>query len=146
MSFEHPRRVALDDIIPQRFPFQMIDCVTYIDTLRTETELSVKEDNIFISDGALTAPGLTENIAQTCAARIGFLNLMSGEPVKLGFIGAIRNLVVHRTPKAGELLRTTITVKEEVFGMTLVDADIFVEGENIVTAEMKIALSNIEAV
>lgn len=36
-------------------------------------------------------------------------------------------------------------MKEEVFKMTLVDAEVKVNGEVIVTAEMKIALSDIEA-
>ena len=86
-----------------------------------------------------------ENIAQTCAARIGYVNLMNKESVRLGFIGAVRNLSIIRTPKIGEIIETSITVKEEIFQMTLVDAEIRLNGSVIVNAEMKIALSDIVA-
>ena len=43
------------------------------------------------------------------------------------------------------MLRTTVTVREEVFRMTLVDADIRVGDEVIATTSMKIALSETDA-
>lgn len=137
--------ILINKLIPQRAPFLMVDGLISFDQISTSTEFTVKENNIFYDEGHLSAPGLIENIAQTCAARMGFINLNSGEPVKLGFIGAIRNLIIHRTPIAGEILRTLIIVKEEVFSMTLVDAWIKVGDEVLVEAEMKIALSNINA-
>ena len=146
MRFDNLRTIALDDIIPQRAPFQMIDCVTHMDAKTTVSEFAIKADNLFVSNGSLSPSGLTENIAQTCAARIGLANLYSGQSVKLGFIGAIRNLILYRAPKVGEVLTTSVTVKEDIFGMTLIDSDIQIGDEVIVTGEMKIALSNIEAV
>jgi hypothetical protein len=76
---------------------------------------------------------------------MGYINRLSNESVKLGFIGAIRNLTILRTPREGELLTTTIEVKEEVFQMTLVDAVVRSGEEVLVTAEMKIAISDIDA-
>lgn len=139
------RSIPLQDLIPQRAPFLMIDCLTGFDPVNTQTELAVREDNIFFCNGTLSASGLIENIAQTCAARMGYINLTSGEPVKLGFIGAVRGLQIFRTPKAGEVLQTTISVKEEVFRMTLVDAVVKSGDEILVSAEMKIALSETDA-
>ena len=74
-----------------------------------------------------------------------YVNLMNKESVRLGFIGAVRNLTILGTPKIGETIETTITVKEEIFQMTLVDAEIRLNGSVIVNAEMKIALSDIVA-
>ena len=88
----------------------------------------------------MLASGLIENIAQTCAARLGYFNLISGQPVKIGFIGAVSDLHVARTPQTGETLDTTIWVKEEVFGMTLANAEIRACDETIVTANIKIAI------
>lgn len=139
------RAIPLHDFIPQRAPFLMIDCLTGFDLVNTQSELTVRPDNLFFDGETLSASGLIENIAQTCAARIGYVNLMSGQPVKIGFIGAVRNLTIHRTPRAGEVLQTTITVKEEVFRMTLVDAWVRVGDEVLVSAEMKIALSEVDA-
>ncbi len=128
------------DILPQRPPFIMIDYLTYYDEVKTSTRFTVRQDNIFVADNRMLATGLIENVAQTCAARIGYFNLVSGLPVKIGFIGAISNLNVIRTPRVNEVLDTTIRVKEEVFGMTLVEAETRVGDEIIVTVEMKIAI------
>lgn len=139
------RKIDILELIPQRPPFIMVDCLTHFDKINTISEFVVRKDNLFIANGRLMASGLIENIAQTCAARIGYVNRMNNEVVKIGFIGAIRNLKIHRTPEIGETLQTSIIVKEEIFQMTLVDAVVKSGEETIVEAEMKIALSNIEA-
>ena len=123
----------------------MIDCLTHFDPVITSSRFTVRDNNLFFSEGRLLASGLIENIAQTCAARIGYINRLSNEVIKLGFIGAVRNLRIYKTPLAGDTIYTTITVKEEVFQMTLVDAVVKLNDETIAEAEMKIALSDIES-
>lgn len=137
--------IPMQELIPQRPPFVMVARLTAFDPVVTRTELAIEDDNIFVENGFLTASGVTENIAQTCAARMGYINLMNSQTVKLGFIGAIRNLEIHRLPRAGETIETTIEVREEVFGMTLVDATVYAGSDLIATSEMKIALSGIDA-
>ena len=138
-------KVDIQELIPQRPPFIMVDRLLHFDRIVTTSEFAVREDNIFLEGDELQPEGLVENIAQTCAARIGYVNLMNKESVRLGFIGAVRNLSILGTPKIGETIETTITVKEEIFQMTLVDAEIRLNGSVIVNAEMKIALSDIVA-
>ena len=137
--------VDILELIPHRPPFIMVDRLLHFDRIVTTAEFAVREDNIFLEGDELQPEGLVENIAQTCAARIGYVNLMNKESVRLGFIGAVRNLSILGTPKIGETIETTITVKEEIFQMTLVDAEIRLNGSVIVNAEMKIALSDIVA-
>jgi len=137
--------ISILDLIPQRRPFVLVDRLVYFDRLKTMTELVVKSDTLFVEEGRLTSPGLMENIAQTCAVRMGYINILEHDSIKLGFIGAIRDLQVLRTPLVGEHLRTSIEVKEEIFKMTLVGATINVGNEEIVKAEMKIALSDINS-
>ena len=137
--------VDILELIPQRPPFIMVDRLLHFDRIVTTAEFAVREDNIFLEGDELQPEGLVENIAQTCAARIGYVNLMNKESVRLGFIGSVRNLSILGTPKIGETIETTITVKEEIFQMTLVDAEIRLNGSVIVNAEMKIALSDIVA-
>ena len=137
--------VDILELIPQRPPFIMVDRLLHFDRIVTTAEFAVREDNIFLEGDELQPEGLVENIAQTCAARIGYVNLMNKESVRLGFIGAVRNLSILGTPKIGETIETTITVKEEILQMTLVDAEIRLNGSVIVNAEMKIALSDIVA-
>lgn len=137
--------IPLNELLPQRPPFVMIDRLVSCDDVYAVTELTIREDNIFVEDERLTSSGLIENIAQTCAARIGYLNLKAGGTVKIGVIGAISNLDIIRTPKVGEKLETTIELISEVFQMTLVEAVIRSNGEEIVRANMKIALTDKES-
>lgn len=128
------------DILPQRPPFVMIDHLTYYDSRTTVTDFTIRKENIFVAEGSMLASGLIENIAQTCAARLGYYNLISGLPVKIGFIGAISNLHISRVPAIGEKIETTINVIEEVMGMTLVHSETCAGDEVLATAEMKIAI------
>lgn len=137
--------ITLYELLPQRPPFVMIDRLISSDATFTVTQLQVRADNLFFAEGRLTASGLVENIAQTCAARMGYINLNSGKTVKIGVIGAISNLEIKRMPSEGELLTTTIELLEEVFQMTLVKATITSGDEEIVNANMKIALTDIDS-
>jgi predicted hotdog family 3-hydroxylacyl-ACP dehydratase len=141
MEFE---QIDIRDLIPQKEPFIMVDKLLYCDMISTKTSLSVKTDNIFFDGGKLSASGLIENIAQTCAARMGYINLyINRDTVKLGFIGAIRNLEIFRLPQAGEQLVTQIKTLEEIFQMTLVEANIRVKDELLASCEMKISITDI---
>lgn len=133
------------ELLPQRRPFVMIDSLLYCDMAVTRTSLEVREDNIFNDGGHLSTAGICENIAQTCAARLGYLSLSSGQPVRLGFIGAISNMQVSRTPRTGEVLVTEINVLQEVFNITLVHAVVRSGDEVIAETDLKIALADDEA-
>ena len=132
-------------LIPQRPPFVMVDRLLHFDTQTTITEFEVRADNIFIDDGKLSSEGIVENIAQTCAARMGYISLMSNTPVKVGVIGAISNMTIDFLPQCGAKLTTRIDLLEEVFQMTLVSASVTIGDEVVATANMKIALTDIEA-
>jgi 3-hydroxymyristoyl/3-hydroxydecanoyl-(acyl carrier protein) dehydratase len=134
-------------LLPQRPPFVMIDCLTHFDDVLTASRFQVKADNIFMGDdGVLNSCALAENIAQTCAARMGYINqYILKDKVKLGFIGDIKHLKIWREARVGDELRTEIEVMQEVLQMTLVKATVKVGEETIVTADMKIALTDIDA-
>lgn len=123
----------------------MIDRLVKFDFAEVESLMTVTADNILVEDGLLTAPGLIENVAQTCAARIGYINYINNRAVKLGFIGAIRDFRIHALPRVGDTLETRVTVREEVFGLTLVDAVVACDGRTLAETEMKIALSDIDS-
>jgi predicted hotdog family 3-hydroxylacyl-ACP dehydratase len=128
-------------IIPQQPPFVMIDSLVYFDPVITKTEFRIKPDCLFVEDGVLLEAGLLENIAQTCAARLGYINtvILKG-PVRLGFIGAMKSLYVNSLPKINSILETKIEVVNEVFNITLVNATTLCNDEVLVTCEMKISV------
>ena len=135
------RGIDIHTLLPQQEPFVMTGSLVYFDERLTTTETIIREDHIFTDEGLFSASGLIENIAQTCAARIGFVNkYILKKGIQIGFIGAIRNLEVFRLPKVGEMITTTVNVVEEIFGMTLATAQVTCGEETLVTTEIKIAL------
>lgn len=139
------RAINIHELLPQQEPFVMIGSLTHIDSTATTTETVVKADNILVDNGQFSASGLMENIAQTCAARIGFVNrYILKKKIQLGFIGAVRNFEVFVLPKVGDTITTRMEVKEDVFGMTLADATVTCNGKTMVKTEIKIAVKNEE--
>ena len=143
---EHPselelRAIDVHELLPQQEPFVMIGSLVHFDKLLIITEMEVRESNIFVDDGYFSPSGLMENIAQTCAARIGFVNkYILKKGVQLGFIGAVRNFEVIERPRVGDVITTRVEVREEIFGMTLVDAVVTCGEKVLVKSEMKIAV------
>lgn len=128
------------ELLPQRPPFVMVDCLTDYSDTQSTCCLTVRADNVFFEKGCLTAPGLIEHIAQTCAARLGYYNCyVQKTGVRLGFIGEVKDLNVLRLPREGEMIETTITVVQEIFDVTLVTAEVRVGAEVIATTRLKIA-------
>jgi len=136
------KQIDVTTLLPQQPPFVLIDHLLQYEEKTTTTSLQVLEENMFVEDGQLNPCAYVENIAQTCAARLGYINkYIYHRDVCIGFIGAVRNLVVLRSAHVGEKLTTTITVREEVMQLTLVEAIVQVGEETVCTAEMKIAVS-----
>ena len=133
VSEQFLRTIDIHELLPQQEPFVMVGQLVHFDTLGSE--------NMFVENGQMTASGLIENIAQTCAARIGYVNkYILKKGIQIGFIGAIRNLEIKALPSVGDTIRTTVDVVEEVFGMILANASIECNGKTMVTTEMKIAI------
>lgn len=137
------RSTDIHTVLPQQEPFVMVGCLTRFDLVSSTTETTVLEDNIFVDGGFMSPCGLLENIAQTCAARIGFYNkYILGNDVKVGFIGAVRDYEILGKAPVGSVVETTVDVLEEVFGMTLATAVVRCGGRTIATANIKLAISN----
>lgn len=138
--------ISACEILPQREPFVFVDRLVHYDELETVTVFTVPEEHLLVADGYLTAPGILENMAQSSAARIGYLcKFILHVPVRVGYIGAIRKFRVYRLPAVGETLTTTILFREDVFGISLVDAVVRVGEDLIAEASLKTTLGEKEA-
>ena len=134
------RDIDILELLPQRPPFVMVDHLVDYSETQTTCELTIRKDNVFCENGEFAAAGLIEHIAQTCAARLGYYNkyvLKVG--VRLGFIGEVKDLEIVRLPREGETLSTTIVVMQEIFDVTLVNAEVRVGTDVIATTRLKIA-------
>ena len=140
MSFGMEKEYDILELIPQRPPMMMVDRLLHCDTVVTETEFTVRHDSIMVENNRLAAIGLIENIAQTCAARMGYINVSSGKEVRMGVIGALREVEIHALPEVGSTIKTRIEVSDEVFGMTLAQAESRCGDTLLCSGTIKIAL------
>ena len=138
-------KINILDLIPQQQPFVMIDSLLHFDMVLTITGMKIAEDNMFVENGVLTESGVIENIAQTCAARMGYINRhLCADTVKIGFIGSIKDLIIEELPRVGDELKTTIAVESEIFAITLVKAKVEIGDKLIASCEMKISITDID--
>jgi len=141
MEFE---KINVEELLPQKRPFVMLDSLINFDEVITCTRLQVKPDNIFVEDNNFTESGIIENIAQTCASRMGYINkYLHSDSVKIGFIGAIKDLIIYELPSVGDELKTTVEVVNDVFAITLVNAKVEIGDKLIASCEMKISITDI---
>ncbi len=129
--------------IPQRPPFVMVDEIIHCDEIITRTKFSVREDCIFIHNNKLLEVGLVENIAQTCAARMGFLK-KEGE-VKIGMIGSIDNFFFYKSPSINDSIITEIEVTNEILNIVVLSAKTYCNDIAIAGCDMKLVLTDISS-
>ena len=127
------------ELIPQRYPMVMIDKLIVSDEKRTISGFFLKSDNIFCDSKYLYEPGIIENIAQTAAARIGYICNQKQIEVPLGFIGGIKKLKIYQLPETNTEIITTITIEHEIMEATIISGKIEnKEGKLLTECEMKI--------
>ncbi len=135
--------IDIHELLPQQEPFVMVDKLTAFDIKHAATQFTIRRDNLFVENERLNACALAENIAQTCAARLGYYNkYILKRGIQLGFIGAIKRMQVIDTPHVGDTLDTSIDVLQDIMGITLVEATVKRGDEILATAEMKIAVTD----
>ena len=129
---------AIKELIPQREPMIMIDAFYDASETEADTGLTIANDNLFCSEGMFEEPGLVEHIAQSASAFAGYKAKATGQPAPLGLIGETRKCRIHFLPKVGDELRTHIRILSEALGVSLLAAEINVNGEVAVQCQMKI--------
>lgn len=134
----------IQSLIPQRQPFVMIDKLLAFSETATTTGFSIKADNIFVENGLFKEPGLVENIAQTAAARAGYVLQTENKPVLVGYIGAINNLQIFMLPQTGSELITEITIENQIFDVTLISGKTTCNGQLVAQCKMKIFISQLK--
>ena len=135
--------VAISELIPQRPPVVLVDRFGGIDGEGvSHTEFVVVPACLFCEEGRLTECGLIEHMAQSAAARAGWLARQQGRDVALGYIGSVNLFRVGTFPPVGSRLETTIRVVQEVFNVSLVKATTCLNGEVVAEGELKIFLDD----
>ena len=128
-------------LIPQRPPFVMIDKLLMINEKGATSIFKISEKNLFLSDGFLAEAALIENIAQTAAARIGYISLNENKPAPIGYLAAVQNFEVFSLPKLNDEITTEISIENVIFNVLIISGKIMCNNENIAACNMKIFTS-----
>lgn len=140
------QNLSITSLIPQRPPFVMVDQVLSCEGLDAVTQLTVREDNILLDEGMhLSASGIIENMAQSCAARMGCINRMSNLSVKIGTIGDIKDCQILRYPRCNEVLKTHVHIVIDMYPLIMASIETKVDDEVIATARIKLAMTEMES-
>ena len=131
-------------LIPQRAPIVMIDGFKGFRDDVSLTSLNISEDNIFVHNGCFIESGVIEHVAQSAAARVGYLAHQNKKEIPLGFSGSVDKFEFVELPTVGDVLNTEISIVQEIFDITLIHAKVFNRDKMIASGNMKIFLQKNE--
>ncbi|WP_375605745.1 hypothetical protein [Flavobacterium davisii] len=134
-------KAFVEQLIPQKFPFVMVDTLVSFEEGSVVAGLTVVAENIFTSEGIFQESGLIEHMAQSVAIYTGYQYYLKNEPAPTGYIGSINGIQINRLPKLGEFITTQVAILQEFMGVTLVEMTATIEGEIIATGKMKTVIA-----
>lgn len=127
-------------LIPQKPPFVMISSLNDVSDDKCETSFKVEVENVLVSDGQLSPVALIENMAQSSAARTGYLYQQINKKMPLGVIGDVREFECTKVPRVGEEITTEITIEQQVFNVIIISGKVNLRNEQIASCKMKIVI------
>ncbi|HMI06909.1 MAG TPA: hypothetical protein VK528_05135 [Flavobacterium sp.] len=131
----------VENLLPQKFPFVMVDKMFSYTETTIVSGLQIKADNIFFSDGKFLEPGLVEHMAQSVALHTGYQFFLKKEEAPTGYIGSIKEIDIRQLPHLGDEIRSTVTILHEFAGITLVDIVTTLNDIQIASGQMKTVLA-----
>ncbi len=134
-------RNFVGNLIPQKFPFVMVDKVLSFGENFITSGLTVEESNIFTKKLIFQEAGLIEHMAQSVALYTGYQFFLKNEPAPTGYIGSIKSIEIFELPKVNDNLITKVNILQEFAGITLVDISVFLNEIEIARGQMKTVLA-----
>jgi predicted hotdog family 3-hydroxylacyl-ACP dehydratase len=134
-------RNFVGNLIPQKFPFVMVDKVLAFGENFITSGFTVEETNIFTDNSIFQEAGLIEHMAQSVALYTGYQFFLKKEPAPTGYIGSIKSIEIFQLPKVNDNLITKVNVLQEFAGITLVDISVLLNDVEIARGQMKTVLA-----
>lgn len=132
---------AVENLIPQKFPFVMIDRMFSYSETGLISGLKIQQDNIFLEEKTFLEAGLIEHMAQSVALHTGYQFFLKNETAPTGYIGSIKDIQIKKLPQLNDTIQSNVTILQEFAGVTLVDIVTFINDEEIASGQMKTVLA-----
>jgi len=132
---------AVENLIPQKFPFVMVDRMFSYSETGLVSGLKIQDSNIFLEENIFLEAGLIEHMAQSVALHTGYQFFLKNETAPTGYIGSIKDIQIKRLPQTNDTIQSNVTILQEFAGVTLVDIVTFLNDEEIANGQMKTVLA-----
>ena len=132
---------AVENLLPQKFPFVMVDTLHAFNETSLVSGLKIKNENIFFDNGIFLEAGLIEHMAQSVALHTGYDFFLRNEKAPTGYIGSIKEIAIKKLPKIDDTIQSTVTILQEFAGVTLVNIVTTLHNEEIANGQMKTVLA-----
>ena len=134
-------RDFVGNLIPQKFPFVMVDKVLAFGENFITSGFTVEETNIFTENSIFQEAGLIEHMAQSVALHTGYQFYLRNEDAPTGYIGSIKEIQIKRLPLLSDHIQSEVTILQEFGGITLVDIVTTLNNQEIARGQMKTVLA-----
>jgi predicted hotdog family 3-hydroxylacyl-ACP dehydratase len=132
---------AVENLLPQKFPFVMVDTMHAYTETSLISGLKIQADNIFAVNNSFLEAGLIEHMAQSVALHTGYQFFLKNETAPTGYIGSIKEIAIKKLPEVNDNIRSEVTILQEFAGVTLVDIVTFLNNEEIASGQMKTVIA-----
>ena len=132
---------SIQNLLPQKFPFVMVDTLYSYTETSLISGFTVKKENIFVQEGLFLESGVIEHMAQSVALHTGYQFYLKGERAPTGYIGAIKDLEIRMLPTWNDEIQTTVIIIQEFGGITLVDVTTRLHDIEIAKGQIKTVLA-----
>ena len=129
----------IQNYIPQRPPFIMVDNLIEASVERFKTDFRILPGNIFLDANELREFALIENIAQSSSAGLAISKRIKEYSKPDGYLGAISKLKLYGLPALGDTIYTVIEVLAQFENMFLVKGVNYLDNRVLMECEMKLA-------
>lgn len=132
---------AVENLLPQKFPFVMVDSMLSYSETSLVSGFNIKNDNIFFDNNTFLEAGLIEHMAQSVALHTGYQFFLKNEIAPTGYIGSIKEIEIKKLPELNDIIQSEVTILQEFAGITLVDIVTTLNNEEIARGQMKTVLA-----
>ena len=132
---------TVENLLPQKFPFVMVDAMYSYTETSLISGLTIKNDNIFTENNIFLEAGLIEHMAQSVALHTGYQFFLRNETAPTGYIGSIKEIAIKKLPEINDSIQSEVTILQEFAGITLVNIVTKLNNEEIANGQMKTVLA-----
>ncbi|MDR7369709.1 hypothetical protein [Flavobacterium aquidurense] len=132
---------AVENLLPQKFPFVMVDRMFAYSETSLISGLNIKKDNIFVDQNIFLEAGLIEHMAQSVALHTSYQFFLKNETAPTGYIGSLKDIEIKKLPEITDTIQSTITILQEFAGITMVNIVTTLNDEEIAKGQMKTVLA-----